>query len=115
AESGYLPHGPLPSLLRFGSPLQGHPDRRKLGLIEASTGSLGIGLSMGIGLALAARLRGSPSRTYVLMGDGECEEGQVWEAAMYAPHVKLGSLCAIIDFNPLQLGAGIGELTDLGP
>src|SRR3989475_11364750 len=115
AEAGYITHDLLTSLRRFGSPLQGHPDRRKLGLIEASTGSLGIGLSMGIGLALAARLRGSPSRTYVLMGDGECEEGQIWEAAMYAPHVKLGSLCAVIDFNRLQLDAGIGELTDLEP
>lgn len=115
AEAGYITHDLLTSLRRFGSPLQGHPDRRKLGLIEASTGSLGIGLSMGIGLALAARLSGSPSRTYVLLGDGECEEGQVWEAAMYAPHVKLGSLTAIIDFNRLQLDAGVGELTDLEP
>src|SRR3989442_8330973 len=115
AESGYITHDLLSSLRRFGSPLQGHPDRRKLGLIEASTGSLGIGLSMGIGLAMAARLRKSPSRTYVLLGDGECEEGQIWEAAMYAPHIKLGNLCAVIDFNRLQLDAGIGELTDLEP
>jgi transketolase len=115
AEAGYVSHDLLTSLRRFGSPLQGHPDRRKLGLIEASTGSLGIGLSFGIGLALAARLRGSPSRTYVLLGDGECEEGQIWEAAMYAPHVRLGNLCAIVDYNRLQLDAGVGELTDLEP
>jgi len=115
AESGYITHDLLSSLRRFGSPLQGHPDRRKLGLIEASTGSLGIGLSMGIGLALAARLRKSPSRTYVLLGDGECEEGQIWEAAMYAPHIKLGNLCAIVDFNRLQLDAGVDEITDLQP
>lgn len=115
AEAGYISHDLLTSLRRFGSPLQGHPDRRKLGLIEASTGSLGIGLSFGIGLALAARLRGSPSRTYVLLGDGECEEGQIWEAAMYAPHVRLGNLCAIVDYNRLQLDAGVGELTDLEP
>ncbi|MFQ5830331.1 MAG: transketolase [Candidatus Methylomirabilia bacterium] len=115
AEAGYITHDLLTSLRRFGSPLQGHPDRRKLGLIEASTGSLGIGLSMGIGLALAARLRGSPSHTYVLLGDGECEEGQIWEAAMYAPHVKLGSLCAIVDYNRLQLDAGVDEITDLEP
>src|SRR5260370_21899936 len=89
AESGYITHDLLSSLRRFGSPLQGHPDRRKLGLIEASTGSLGIGLSMGIGLAMAARLRKSPSRTYVLLGDGECEEGQIWEAALYTPHINL--------------------------
>jgi len=115
AEAGYITHDLLTSLRRFGSPLQGHPDRRKLGLIEASTGSLGIGLSMGIGMAIAARLRRSPSRTYVMLGDGECEEGQVWEAAMYAPHIKLGSLCAIVDFNRLQLDAGVEELTDLQP
>ena len=115
AESGYITHDLLSSLRRFGSPLQGHPDRRKLGLIEASTGSLGIGLSMGIGLALAARLRKSPSRTYVLLGDGECEEGQIWEAAMYAPHIKLGNLCTIVDFNRLQLDAGVDEITDLQP
>lgn len=115
AEAGYITHDLLTSLRRFGSPLQGHPDRRKLGLIEASTGSLGIGLSMGIGLALAARLRGSPSRTYVLLGDGECEAGQVWEAAMYAPHVKLGNLCAIVDYNRLQLDASVEEITSLEP
>ncbi|MFQ5899137.1 MAG: transketolase [Candidatus Methylomirabilia bacterium] len=115
AEAGYITHDLLTSLRRFGSPLQGHPDRRKLGLIEASTGSLGIGLSMGVGLALAARLRGSPSRTYVLLGDGECEEGQIWEAAMYAPHVKLGNLCAIVDYNRLQLDAGVDQITDLEP
>lgn len=115
AETGYITHDLLSSLRRFGSPLQGHPDRRKLGLIEASTGSLGIGLSMGIGLALAARLRKSPSRTYVLLGDGECEEGQIWEAAMYAPHLKLGNLCAIVDFNRLQLDASVDEITDLQP
>ncbi|MFQ5967226.1 MAG: transketolase [Acidimicrobiia bacterium] len=115
AEAGYITHDLLTSLRRFGSPLQGHPDRRKLGLIEASTGSLGLGLSMGIGLALAARLRGSPSRTYVLLGDGESQEGQVWEAAMFAPHVHLGNLCAIIDYNRLQLDAAVEELTDLEP
>jgi len=115
AEAGYITHDLLTSLRRFGSPLQGHPDRRKLGLMEASTGSLGIGLSMGIGLALAARLRGSPSRTYVLLGDGECEEGQIWEAGMYAPHVRLGNLCAIVDYNRLQLDASVEEITDLEP
>ncbi len=115
AEAGYITHDLLTSLRRFGSPLQGHPDRRKLGLIEASTGSPGIGLSMGIGLALAARLRGSPSRTYVLLGDGECEEGQIWEAAIYAPHVRLGNLCAIVDYNRLQLDASVEEITDLEP
>ncbi len=115
AEAGYITRDLLTSLRRFGSPLQGYPDRRKLGLVEVSTGSPGSGLSMGIGLALAARLRKSPSRTYVMLGDGECEEGQVWEAAMFAPHVKLGNLCAIVDANRRQLDAGIEEITDLEP
>lgn len=115
AEAGYITTDLLTSLRRFGSPLQGHPDRRKLGLVEASTGSLGIGLSLGVGLALGARLIGSPSRTYVMLGDGECEEGQIWEAAMYAPHVKLGNLCAIVDYNRLQLDASVEEITDLEP
>ncbi len=115
AEAGYITRDLLTSLRRFGSPLQGHPDRRKLGLVEASTGSLGIGLSMGIGLALAARLRKSPSRTYVMLGDGECEEGQVWEAAMFGAHLKLGNLCAIVDANRLQLDASVDEITDLEP
>ncbi len=115
AEAGYITRDLLTSLRRFGSPLQGYPDRRKLGLVEVSTGSPGSGLSMGIGLALAARLRKSPSRTYVMLGDGECEEGQVWEAAMFAPHVKLGNLCAIVDANRRQLDAGVEEITDLEP
>jgi len=115
AEAGYITRDLLTSLRRFGSPLQGHPDRRKLGLVEASTGSLGIGLSMGIGFALAARLRRSPSRTYVLLGDGECEEGQIWEAAMFGAHLKLANLCAIVDFNRLQLDASVEEITDLEP
>jgi transketolase len=115
AEAGYIAPDLLTSLRRFGSPLQGHPDRRKLGLIEASTGSLGIGLSLGLGMALAARLRQSPSRTYVMLGDGECEEGQIWEAAMFAAHQKVGNLCAIIDYNRLQLDASVQEITSLEP
>ncbi len=115
AEAGYITPDLLTSLRRFGSPLQGHPDRRKFGLIEASTGSLGIGLSLGVGMALAARLRNSPSRTYVMLGDGECEEGQIWEAAMWAAHQKLDNLCAIIDYNRLQLDASVEEITSLEP
>jgi transketolase len=115
AETGYITPDLLTSLRRFGSPLQGHPDRRKFGLMEASTGSLGIGLSLGVGMALAARLRNSPSRTYVMLGDGECEEGQIWEAAMWAAHQKLGNLCAIVDYNRLQLDASVEEITSLEP
>ena len=115
AETGYITPDLLTSLRRFGSPLQGHPDRRKFGLMEASTGSLGIGLSLGVGMALAARLRNSPSRIYVMLGDGECEEGQIWEAAMWAAHQKLDNLCAIVDYNRLQLDAGVEEITSLEP
>jgi len=115
AEAGYITPDLLTSLRRFGSPLQGHPDRRKFGLMEASTGSLGIGLSLGIGMALAARLRNSPSRIYVMLGDGECEEGQIWEAAMWAAHQKLDNLCAIVDYNRLQLDASVEEITSLEP
>jgi transketolase len=115
AEAGYITPDLLTSLRRFGSPLQGHPDRRKFGLMEASTGSLGIGLSLGVGMALAARLRNSPSRIYVMLGDGECEEGQIWEAAMWAAHQKLDNLCAIVDYNRLQLDAGVEEITSLEP
>jgi transketolase len=115
AEANYITKDLLTSLRRFGSPLQGHPDRRKFGLIEASTGSLGLGLSLGVGTALAARLRGSPSRTYVMLGDGECEEGQIWEAAMFAAHQKLGNLCTIVDYNRLQLDASVEEITSLEP
>jgi len=115
AEAGYITPDLLTSLRRFGSPLQGHPDRRKFGLMEASTGSLGIGLSLGVGMALAARLRNSPSRIYVMLGDGECEEGQIWEAAMWAAHQKLDNLCAIVDYNRLQLDASVEEITSLEP
>jgi len=115
AEAGYITLDLLTSLRRFGSPLQGHPDRRKFGLMEASTGSLGIGLSLGVGMALAARLRNSPSRIYVMLGDGECEEGQIWEAAMWAAHQKLDNLCAIVDYNRLQLDASVEEITSLEP
>src|SRR5205807_9664966 len=84
AEAGYFSTDLLPTLRQIGSPLEGHPNRRRLAGVEASTGSLGQGLSIGIGEALAARLDGRDSRVYVMTGDGEIEEGQVWEAAMAA-------------------------------
>jgi transketolase len=115
AEAGYVSRDLLTSLRRFGSPLQGHPDRRRLGAVEASTGSLGLGLSIGVGMALAARLRKSPSRTYVMLGDGESEEGLVWEAALMAAHHGLDSLCAVVDFNRRELDASVKALTDLEP
>src|SRR6266478_1823310 len=83
AECGYCPKDQLMTLRKLGSMYQGHPDVRFLPALEASTGSLGQGLSLGIGMALAARVDGSPSRTYVILGDGESQEGQIWEAAMF--------------------------------
>src|SRR5579872_5210559 len=103
AEFGYCPKDQLNTLRKLGSIYQGHPDVRFLPALEASTGSLGEGLSLGIGMALAARLDQSPSRTYVVLGDGEIQEGQIWEAAMFAPYHKLDNLVAIVDSNRIQL------------
>ncbi len=103
AERGYFPVEELLTLRKLGSRLQGHPDVRKLPGVEASTGSLGQGLSVGLGMALAGRLDRRPYRVYVLLGDGECEEGQVWEAAMAAAHYRTGNLTVIIDNNGLQI------------
>src|SRR5215468_1892556 len=89
AEAGYFPTSLLPTLRKLDSPLEGHPNMRRLAGVEASTGSLGQGLSIGIGHALAVRLDGFDSRVYVLLGDGEVDQGQVWEAAMSAHKFKL--------------------------
>jgi transketolase len=102
ALCGYFPKEELATLKRFGSNLQGHPDMRKTCGLEASTGSLGMGLSVANGLALAGRVLGRNSRVYVLLGDGECQEGQVWEAAMTAGHYRLDTLTALVDRNGLQ-------------
>jgi transketolase len=102
AERGYFPVAWLDELRALGSPLEGHPNKRRLAGIEASTGSLGQGLSIGIGHALAARLDGRAYRTYVMIGDGESDQGQVWEAAMTASKYALDNLTAILDFNRFQ-------------
>ncbi len=102
AEAGYISPDLLTTLRKLDSPLQGHPDRRKFPLAEASTGSLGMGLSIGIGMALGLARRKSPARVFCLMGDGEMDEGQVWEAAMFAPARHLDNLVAIGDMNGAQ-------------
>lgn len=102
AHSGYFDVDQLMTLRKFDSPLQGHPEKQRLAGVEASSGSLGQGLSIGIGMALAARLDGKDYFTYVVMGDGEIDEGQIWEAAMFAPHYKLDNLIAILDRNGQQ-------------
>ena len=115
AEAGYFPKEQLATLRQIGSPLEGHPNMRRLPGVEASTGSLGQGLSLGIGHALAARLDHLDFRVYVLLGDGEVEEGQVWEAVMAAKKYKLDNLVAIVDQNGFQQTGATAEVLDLRP
>jgi transketolase len=115
AERGYFPVDELATLRQVDSRMQGHPVQGVTPGVEASTGSLGQGLSIGIGHALAARLDGRDFRTYVLLGDGECQEGQVWEALMTAANYKLASLTAIIDSNRYQLDGTVEEINSLTP
>lgn len=110
AMAGYFPTDDLQTLRKIGSPLEGHPNMRRLPGVEASTGSLGQGLSIGLGVALAARLDGRPSRVYVMLGDGEIQEGQVWEAAMAAAKFKLDSLTAIVDRNMYQQSQSVANV-----
>lgn len=115
AERGYFPVSELDTLRQFGSILQGHPDMKRTPGIEISSGSLGQGLSSGIGMALAGRVDGKAYRVYVMLGDGEIEEGQVWEAAMAAGHYKLDNICAIIDNNGLQIDGPIKDIMSAEP
>ena len=114
ADCGYFPKEQLWTLRKLGSALQGHP---QLGLpgIESSSGSLGQGLSIANGIALAARMDNLDIMAYCIMGDGETNEGQVWEAAMTAAHYKLGSVCAIIDYNELQIDDFCCKVKDMSP
>src|SRR5688572_26554092 len=115
AEAGFFPVSELRTLRRIDSRLQGHPVLGTAPGIEASTGSLGQGLSIGIGMALAARLDRKDCRVFVLLGDGECQEGQVWEAAMAAGHHAPDNLVAIVDYNKYQLDGAIEDIIDLDP
>ena len=103
AEAGYFPKETILSLRKLGSPLQGHPDMRKVPGVEMTTGSLGQGFSTAIGMALAGKLDDPGRRIFVMLGDGECQEGQVWEAGMAAAHYKLDNLTGLLDFNGLQI------------
>lgn len=103
AECGYFPLEELSTLRKVGSRLQGHTDRNLTPGVEMSAGSLGQGLSFGIGVSLALMLNATEQQVYVLLGDGECEEGQIWEAAMSAPHFRINNLTAIVDYNKIQL------------
>lgn len=115
AECGYFPREDLMTLRKIGSHLQGHPDMRKTPGIEASTGSEGQGLSMGIGMALAAKLDRKKYHVYVMLGDGENDCGQIWEAAMSASQFKCDNLIAIIDRNKLQLDGPTEKIISLEP
>lgn len=110
AEKGFFPLDDLNHLRKLGSPLQGHPDMRKVPGVEASTGSLGQGISWAVGMALAGKIDKKSYRVYALLGDGEIEEGMVWEAAMAAAHYKLDNLMAFIDHNGLQIDGRVQEV-----
>jgi len=110
AEAGYFPTEELLTLRKLGSRLQGHPDSKKLPGVEVSTGSLGQGLSVACGLACGLRLAGSDASVFCLLGDGECQEGQVWEAAMFAAHQQADNLVAIVDHNHLQIDGRIEDV-----
>ena len=115
AECGYTPKSELPTLRKLGSIYQGHPDVRFMPMLEASTGSLGQGVSLGIGMGLAAKLDKSPARTYVVLGDGELQEGQIWEAAMFAGFHRTDNVCVIVDYNKIQLDGFTKDILDLEP
>jgi transketolase len=115
AEAGYFSRDDLKTLRRLGSHLQGHPDMKKTPGVEVCTGSLGQGVSQAVGLALAGRLSGGGARVYTLLGDGELQEGQVWEAAMAAGHYGLSNLCAIIDWNGLQIDGEVAKVMNVAP
>jgi transketolase len=115
AKLGYFPEEQLRTLRDLGSPLQGHPDRTRLPGIEASTGSLGQGLSIAVGMAMAGKLDGVGWRVYCMMGDGESQAGQIWEAAMLAGRRDLDNLCGILDYNQVQQTGKVSERLDIEP
>jgi transketolase len=115
AEAGFFPVSELKTLRSIDSRLQGHPVYGTAPGIEASTGSLGQGLSIGLGMALAGRLDRKDYRVFVLLGDGECQEGQVWEAAMAAGHHRPDNLIAMVDYNKFQLDGAIDEIMSIEP
>ena len=120
AKAGFFPMDRLVTLRKLGSPLQGHPDRVALPGIEAATGSLGQGLSVATGMALGLKLAGKRARVYCIVGDGEIQEGQVWETAMSGPRLgapdhRLDNLCVILDYNGIQLDGFVKKILDLEP
>ena len=115
AEKGYFPKEDLKSFRHSQSYLQGHPDMKDIPGVDMSTGSLGLGVSAACGMAKSAKVFGENYRVYSILGDGELQEGQVWEAAMFAAHYKLDNLCLFIDFNGLQIDGDITEVMNPTP
>ena len=114
ARHGYFPHEDLMGLRKLDAHLQGHPDMTRTPGIEVSTGSLGQGLSMSLGISLALRLDGIDAHVFALLSDGDCQEGQTWEAATAAPHFRVANLTAIVDYNHLQTDGTTEEVMDIG-
>lgn len=115
AERGYFPREELLTLRKLGSRLQGHPNMHKLPGIEMSTGSLGQGFAVCVGMAIANKIDGDPGRIYTLLGDGELQEGLIWEAAMASAHYKLDNLCVIVDWNGLQIDGRNEDVMTVSP
>ncbi|UOW68093.1 transketolase [Paraclostridium bifermentans] len=115
AEKGYFDKVELNSLRKIGAMLQGHPDMKGIPGVEMSTGSLGQGFSVACGMAMASKLDNAPWRVYTLLGDGEIQEGIVWEAAMSAAHYKLDNLVAFLDYNGLQIDGEVEKVMNVGP
>lgn len=115
AEKGYFDKKELNSLRKMGAMLQGHPDMKGTPGVEMSTGSLGQGFSVACGMAMASKLDNAPWRVYTLLGDGEVQEGIVWEAAMSAAHYKLDNLVAFLDYNGLQIDGEVEKVMNIGP
>ena len=115
AEKGFIPREDIVTLRKADSYLQGHPDMKNIPGVDMSTGSLGQGICTANGMALAAKLDNKDYRVYTILGDGECEEGQVWEAAMFAAHYKLDNLVAFLDFNGLQIDGDITKVMNPTP
>ncbi len=115
AEKGYFPREELKKLRQVDSFLQGHPDMKGTPGVDMTTGSLGLGFSAACGMALSAKINGKDFRTYSIIGDGESEEGQIWEAAMFAAHYKLDNLVAIFDWNGLQIDGPVAQVMNPTP
>ncbi len=115
AHRGYFDVADLKTLRKIDSHLQGHPDMKGTPGVDMTTGSLGLGVSAACGMALSGKVYGNPYRVYAILGDGETEEGQVWEAAMFAAHYKLDNLCIVVDYNGLQIDGPIAEVMNPAP